>query len=220
MTAKTRSDLVKAASTNARTENGLPVFPWAKTTPVNEYVEHEQLQQRSRHLSNCENCRTWSTTTLLSLMTKITISGFSDLWIETILPSQVDHQQSKPTVTLYNDGCFHIGHFRLVEFTSRDFAHLQQTLLASGLSPSTVRHARRTLSACLNQAVRMGNLKVKPSRAIPPNTFSKCWCYKNSTTLQLKHSTCSPFSNRKIRCWTDSCVFACFEDYDEVRYLG
>ena len=98
----------------------------------------------------------------------ITISGFSDLWIETILPSQVD----RSTVQTYRYALQrwvlpHIGHFRLVAFTSQDFAHLQQTLLASGLSSATVRHARRTLSACLNQAVRMGNLRVNPVSAIP-----------------------------------------------------
>ena len=44
---------------------------------------------------------------------------------------------------------------------------MQQALLDSGLSPSTVRHARRPLSVCLNQAVRMGNLRVNPVSAIP-----------------------------------------------------
>ncbi len=98
----------------------------------------------------------------------ITISGFSDLWIQTILPSQV-----KPsTVQTYRYALQrwvlpYIGHLRLIEFTSQHYAQMQQTLLTSGLSPATVRHARRPLSACLNQAVRMGNLKVNPVSAIP-----------------------------------------------------
>ena len=62
----------------------------------------------------------------------ITISGFSDLWIETILPSQVD----RSTVQTYRYALQrwvlpHIGHFRLVAFTSQDFAHLRLTLIFS-----------------------------------------------------------------------------------------
>jgi len=99
---------------------------------------------------------------------KITVAEFCDLWINTIVPSKV----LPSTVETYRYALHqwvlpYVGHIRLVEFTSQDYAQMQQSLLDSGLSPATVRHARRPLSACLNQAVRMGNLRVNPVSAIP-----------------------------------------------------
>jgi len=99
---------------------------------------------------------------------KITVAEFCNLWGETVIPSQVDQS----TVASYRYALDHwvlphVGHIRLVEFTPEDYARFQQKLLNTGLSPATVRHARRPLSVCLNQAVRMGNLRLNPVSAIP-----------------------------------------------------
>ena len=94
---------------------------------------------------------------------KITLAEFCHLWVETMVTSQVD--QSTATSYRYALDQWilpHIGHIRLIEFRSENYALCQQKLLDSGLSPATVRHARRPLSACLNQAVRMGILSSNP----------------------------------------------------------
>ena len=94
---------------------------------------------------------------------KITLAEFCYLWVETMVTSQVD--QSTATSYRYALDQWilpHIGHIRLIEFRSENYALCQQKLLDSGLSPATVRHARRPLSACLNQAVRMGIRRFNP----------------------------------------------------------
>ena len=98
----------------------------------------------------------------------ITLAEFCYLWCDTILPSQVLPSTAASYRYALDQWILpHVGHIRLIEFTSEEYARLQQKLLDSGLSPATVRHARRPLHACLNQAVRMGNLLANPVSAMP-----------------------------------------------------
>ena len=99
---------------------------------------------------------------------RITLSDFCHLWCNTIIPSRV----TVATASDYRDTLDrwvlpHVGHIPLIEFTSEHYARLQQKLLDSRLKPVTVRHARRPLHACMNQAVRMGRIKTNPVSAIP-----------------------------------------------------
>jgi len=69
----------------------------------------------------------------------------------------------------------HLGAYRLRDLTPQHCAEMQQALIDAGLSPNTVRHARRPLSAALVHAERTSVIRSNPLRTIrqPPADRSR-----------------------------------------------
>ena len=98
----------------------------------------------------------------------VTVADWCRQWCETIAP----HRVSAATVSDYRYSLEHylfplIGSVELRNLSPSHYAEAQQRLLESGLAPSTVRHARRPLSVCLNYAVQTGRLRLNPVSVVP-----------------------------------------------------
>ena len=99
---------------------------------------------------------------------QVTLSDWCKQWLEDSAPltaseaTLADYRYSLERWVLP-----HIGHIRVRELRPNDCARFQTILLKNGLSPTTVRHARRPLSAALTYAVRSNLIRSSPLTSIP-----------------------------------------------------
>ena len=97
----------------------------------------------------------------------ITLTKWCHQWCETIAPLTAKASTvADYRWTLDHYVLPHIGHLKVRALTPQHCAQLQQKLLNAGLSPNTVRHARRPLSAALTQAERDLLIRFNPLRSI------------------------------------------------------
>ncbi len=88
---------------------------------------------------------------------RLTVAKFLDTWLEqrarpTVRPRTFEAYESKVRLYLKPK----LGHVRLARLTPDQVQRAQNELLAAGLSPQTVRHARTVLRTALGQAVAWG----------------------------------------------------------------
>ena len=106
----------------------------------------------------------------------VTVAEWCRSWCDTVAPTT-----AKPsTVADYRYSLDrwvlpHLGAYRLRDLAPQHCAEMQQSLIDAGLSPNTVRHARRPLSAALVHAERTSVIRSNPLRTIrqPPAARSR-----------------------------------------------